>query len=202
MHRRNIRSTLTIALCILFASCAGFKDVTYFSATPRSDIHVGPGSGGPPDWVVHYPLSEKVKLSLTIFDHPEKSSLLVTFYLPQGESLRFEQDDFVISNLDGSNNLVVKINEIEAIFIVGGRGNLKYLKSGEEMLGESYEYKKAFGGTVVVPRPFTIRAEFTASLPDQFILQMPSVRFSGKTVSFPKVEFRRKMGRIYQGSVP
>lgn len=193
---------IAIMLGLLTASCAGFKDISYFAAIARPDVTVGPGWGGPSDQVVAYPLSKTVRLSLIIFDHPGQSSLRVIFDLPQGESLRFENASFVASSLDGGNKMAAQIDTIWANYIVNGRGNVKYLAPGDDLIGASHEYKPILGGPVAVPRRFQIDVKFLTPLPDKFTLQIPSAKFSGKAIVFPEVEFRRKMGSFYQSGPP
>ncbi len=199
-HRTPFGAILLLGSALL-AGCAVFKDENYFSPTPQQQVLVVKTWRGFEELVQFQP-GEGVKMSLIVFDQPTRSSLRIILSIPAGKVVQFKSAEIVATPIADGKDLVARVETFKGNYIFNGQGSFRNLGSAEELEGSSYEYKKAFGEIAVVDRYFETDVPFAVRLPDQFRLAVPSFALSGRTVTLPVVEFKRKTGSAYQGSPP
>ena len=190
-----------LVACIAICGCGMLKDVSYFTPAQQENIRVASGIRGLPE-IARLQLSKEVELFLIVFDQPQHSIVRIIIHLHSGQIARFDNARILATSSGGGQAIVGEIGQIEANYIVNGQGHTVYLTANDDLIGDTYEYKKGSGGTERVARRFMMDVVFPNPLPDRFLLGLPTLTLSGKTILSPALEFRRKVGSAYQGSLP
>ncbi len=178
-----------------------FKEVSYFSPVQQENIRVAAATRRLPE-VARLQLSNEVELFLIVYDQPQRSILRMIIHLHTGQNVRFGDARILATPSAGGQAIVGEIGQIEANYIVNGRGSRVYLTASDDLIGDTHEYKAGFSGTARVARRFMTELEFPSRLPDRFQLRLPTLALSGKPIPSPALEFRRQVGTAYQGSAP
>ena len=198
------RFLLVATLSLGLAGCAIYRDVPYIAPAAAPGIKIHNTFRGLPEYVEFF-ADEKGSLSLGFLWSNQIQVDQTARYMLRvgdGDSFQLQDSELTMTSLPGGEKVKLKIEKIKAQEVVDGIGKYIYLSPEARLEGQTYTYKKAFGGTDSMRRSFLIDVVIPGSIPDHFTLQLPLISRSGVSVQFPAVEFRRAVGSAYQGAPP
>lgn len=199
-NKAVVASVVAIAFGGLSA-CAVYKPVTYFAPRPSAETKVSYTFRGL-DEVASVSLGAEAKMRFVLFDEAGSPHLRLFVDIPEGERLQFMNTEILARPRQEGATVVARISTIQGSIITDGVGRRTYFSATAVLPGSTYRYKKFFGDDAIVHRSFEINVKFDAPLPEQFQIEIPTLRMTRGDVAVPPISYSRKTGSAYQGSPP